>query len=76
LRDYVLIQAPSARADPVTKVANPTPIVLAHVEVVVIAELQARVAELSIALVLGFLAKLKVSAQIHVPVFFILVQLE
>lgn len=69
LGNDILVETPSARANSVAEVTNPAAIVFAHVEVVVVAQLQTRVAKLAIALVLGLLAQLQVSAQIHVSVF-------
>lgn len=69
LGNDILVQTPSARADSVAEVADPAAVVFAHIKVVVVAQLQTRVAKLPIALVLWLLAQLQVPPQIHVPVF-------
>jgi len=69
LGNNILVETPSARANSVAEVTNPAAVVFAHVKVVVVAQLQTGVTKLAIALVLWLLAQLKVSAQIHVPVF-------
>jgi hypothetical protein len=66
LGDDVLAETARAEADPVAEVADPTPVVLADVEVIVVAELEARVAELAAAAVLWFLAQLQVPLQVGV----------
>ena len=66
LRDHVLPQASGAKAHAVAEVADPAAIVLAHVEVVIVVELEARVAELPVALILWFLRQLDVPLQVCV----------
>ena len=46
--------------------ADPAAVVLAHVEVVVVAELEAGVAELAVAAVGGLLGELQVAPQVRV----------
>lgn len=70
LRDYILSQAPRAETNTVAEVTDPTPIVLAHIEVIIIAKLETSMAELSIATVLWLLTELQVPFQVHVSVFF------
>ncbi len=55
---------------------DPTSIVLADIEVIIVAEFETSVTKFAIAFVLGLLAQLEMATQIHVSVFFILVQLE
>lgn len=68
LRDDVLSEAARAKTDPVAEVTDPTPIVFAHFKVVVVAEAQACVTELTIAPVLGLLSKCQVPPQVDVRV--------
>ena len=55
LRDDILAQTACAEAHPVAEVANPTTIVLTHVEVVIVAQFQTGMAKLAIAAILRLL---------------------
>ena len=63
-------EAASAEAYAVAEVADPTPIVLAHIEVIVVVKLEARVAELPMAPILRLLRQLQVSFKVRMPLLF------
>ena len=58
LRDDILAQTPGAEAHAVAEVADPAAVVFADVEVVIIAQLQTRVAKLPVASILRLLSQL------------------
>ena len=60
----ILPQAPRAKAHTVAEVADPAAIILAHIEVVIVAQLEACVAEFAIAAILRFLRKLEMALQV------------
>ena len=64
LCDHILPQTPRTEAYTVAEVTDPATIVLTHIEVVIVAELETSVAKLAIAAILGLLRKFKVSLQI------------
>ena len=64
LCDHILPQTPRAEAHTVTEVTDPATIVLAHIEIVVVAQLETSVAKLAIAAILRLLRKFKVSLQV------------
>lgn len=68
LRDGVLPEAPRAVAHPVTKVADPAAVVLAHIEIVIVVEPQAGMTELSVALILRLLGQRQVPLQVQIRI--------
>ena len=64
LSDHILPQAPCAETHAIAEVADPAPIVLAHVEVIVVAKFKARVTELAVTAVERFLGQLEVPLEI------------
>ena len=64
LCDHILPQASCAETHAIAEVADPAPIVLAHVEVVVVAQFQASVTELAVTAVERFLGQLEVPLEI------------
>ena len=64
LCDHILPQAPCAETHAIAEVADPAPIVLAHVEVIVVAKFKARVTELAVTAVERFLGQLEVPLEI------------
>ena len=70
LRDVVLAEAAWARTHPIAELADPTPIVLAHVEVILVEAHEASMAELSIAAIVWHLGKLEVSFDVDIRKLF------
>lgn len=66
LSDNVLPEAARAEAYSIAEVTDPAPIVLAHLEVVVVAEAEAGVAKLPIAPVLGLLRQRQMPFQVDI----------
>ena len=70
MSDVVLAQASCTRAHSVAELADPTPIILAHVEVIFIEAHEARVAELPIAAIVWHFRELKMSLKVDIRIPF------
>jgi hypothetical protein len=55
LRDDILAQTPSAEANTIAEVTDPTSIIFAHIKVIIVAQFEACMAELSVAAILRLL---------------------